>query len=475
MASFDPFSSALELAGLIAKKKVSPVEVVDEYLRRTDKLNPALNAVTWRRDEAVRKEAKDAEQAVMKGEARGPFFGVPIAIKDLLHIEGWPITYGSRAAKDNVCWWTSNAAASFRAAGFLFLHRTNTPEFGIVSVTENQLYGATRNPWNPERTPGGSSGGSAAAVAAGMVPIAHANDGGGSIRIPASCAGLVGLKPSRGRVSSGPLVSDVMHGGAVEGCVSRTVADTAAVLDTISAFDPTAWYNAPAPSRPFANEVGTKPGQLRIAFTTTAPTGVPVEPSCVEAVQRTAAILAELGHEVFEGAPNWPDVNAMLPGFITVWNTGVAYYDVADWNQVEPLTRAMRDQAAATDSLKYVRSLAEMQVFSRQIVQSWGRDFDLLLTPTCAIEPPKVGWVYETTSDDPMEPLFRAGVMAPFTLYFNLTGQPAISLPLHTAPSGLPIGIQLVGKPWGEAELIRIASQLEQAAPWRDRKPSMAA
>jgi amidase len=475
MPGFDLFSSALEIAGLIAKKAVSPVEVVDAYLAKTDQLNPTLNAVTWRRDEALRQEAKAAEQAVMKGEARGAFFGVPIAIKDLLHVEGWPITYGSRAAKDNVCWWTSNCAASFRAAGFLFLYRTNTPEFGIVSVTENELWGATRNPWNPERTPGGSSGGSAAAVAAGMAPIGHANDGGGSIRIPASCTGLVGLKPSRGRVSAGPLVSDVMHGGAVEGCVTRTVADTAAVLDAISGFDATAWYNAPAPARPFANEVGAKPGRLRIAFTTTAPTGVPVDPACVEAVTRTAALLADLGHDVFEGAPNWPDVNAMLPGFITVWNTGVAYWDIADWNLVEPLTRAMRDQAAATDSLKYVRSLAEIQVFSRQIVQSWGRDFDLLLTPTVAIEPPKIGYVYETETDDPTEPLFRAGNMAPFTLYFNVTGQPAISLPIHQSPAGLPVGIQLVGKPWGEADLIRIASQLEQAAPWRARRPSVAA
>lgn len=474
MPGIDLFSSALELAGLIAKKSVSPVEVVDAYLAKTDELNPRLNAVTWRRDDEVRKEAKAAEQAIMKGEARGAFFGVPMAIKDLLHVEGWPITYGSRAAKDNVCWWTSTVAASFRAAGFLFLHRTNTPEFGIVSVTENQLWGATRNPWDPERTPGGSSGGSAASVAAGMAPIAHANDGGGSIRIPASCTGLVGLKPSRGRVSSGPLVSDVMHGGAVEGCVSRTVADTAAVLDAISAPDPTAWYNAPAPARPFANEVGAKTGRLRIAFTTTAPTGVPVEASCVEAVRRTAALLADLGHDVFEGAPDWPDVNAMLPGFITVWNTGIAYWDVSDWSQVEPLTRAMRDQAAATDSLKYVRSLAEMQVFSRQIVQSWGRDFDLLLTPTVAIEPPKIGYVYETETDDPMEPLFRAGAMAPFTLYFNLTGQPAISLPLHWSPAGLPVGVQIVGKPWGEAELIRVGSQLEEAAPWRSRKPALA-
>ncbi len=475
MQDFDPFSSALELADLIAAKELSPVEVVDAYLARTDKLNPALNAVTWRRDEAVRREAREAERAVMNGEAKGRFFGVPMAIKDLFHIEGWPITYGSKAMADNVCWWTSNVAAAFRAAGFLFLHRTNTPEFGIVSVTENDLFGATGNPWNPGHTPGGSSGGSASAVAAGMAPIAHASDGGGSIRIPASCTGLVGLKPSRGRVSSGPLVSDVMHGGAVEGCVTRTMADTAAVLDAISGPDATAWYNAPAPARPFAHEVGANPGQLRIAYTTQAPTGAPCDPACIEAVEKTAALLQELGHEVFEGAPNWPLVDEMLPGFTTVWNTNLAYYDVKDWNLVEPLTRAMREQALATDSLKYMRALAEMQVFSRQIMQSWGRDFDILLTPTVAIEPPKIGYVFDVQGDDPMEPLFRAGNLAPFTLFFNLTGQPALSLPLHWSESGLPIGVQLVGMPWGEAELIRVGSQLEAASPWRHRKPPLAA
>jgi len=195
----------------------------------------------------------------------------------------------------------------------------------------------------------------------------------------------------------------------------------------------------------------------------------------VEAVEKTAALLADLGHEVFEGAPTWPAVDVILPSFITVWNTNLAYYDVKDWSKVEPLTRAMYEQASATDSLKYMRALAELQVFSRQIVQSWGRDYDILLTPTVAIEPPKIGYVFDVQGDDPMEPLFRAGNMAPFTLLFNLTGQPGLSLPIHWSKSGLPIGVQLVGMPWGEAELIRVGSQLEEAAPWRNRRPPLAA
>jgi amidase len=256
----NPFASALDLARSIREKELSPLEIVDFYLARIDALNPQLNAVTWRRDDALRAEAKAAEAALMRGEARGPFFGVPIAIKDLTFVEGWPITFGSRSAEHNVTSFTATVVQRYIEAGFLLECRTNSPEFGIMPVAENRLWGATRNPWDLARTPGGSSGGSAAAVAAGMAPIAHANDGGGSIRIPAACCGLVGLKPSRGRVSSGPLVSDVMHGGAVEGCVSHTVADTAAVLDVLSAPDPSAWYNAPAPERPFAQEVGAKPG-----------------------------------------------------------------------------------------------------------------------------------------------------------------------------------------------------------------------
>ncbi len=467
----DAFCSALELADAIRNKKISPVEVVDSYLDRIDRLNVDLNAVTWRRDDEVRKEAREAEAALMRGEARGPFFGVPVPIKDLTDVAGWPITFGSRAALDRVATVTAAVVAALERAGCLLLCRTNTPEFGILPVTENQAYGATRNPWDLSRTPGGSSGGAAACVAAGLAPMAHGNDGGGSIRIPASCCGLVGLKPSRGRVSWGPLVCDVMHGGAVEGVLTRTVADTAAVLDVISQPDPLAWYNAPAPERPFREEVGASPGRLRIAFTTEAPTGVPVAPECIEAVKRTAALLEDLGHDVFEGKPDWPEAGEILPAFLAVWNTGLAYWDVSDWDRVEPLSAAMREQAMATDSISYVQALARLQMMSRRIVASWGRDFDVLVTPTIAIVPPEIGMLYEGAEDDPLLPIMKAGDMAAFTPLFNVTGQPGISLPLHWTDAGVPVGVQFVGGPWAEAELIRLASQLEEAVPWRERRP----
>ncbi len=469
--------SALELAAAIKAKQVSPLEAVDFYLERTDALNDKLNAVTWRRDDDVRAEAKAAGETLAgSGDPTqlGTFFGVPMAIKDLTFVEGWPMSFGSKALLDNVTAFDATFIRDLRDAGFLFHARTNTPEFGVVCVTENDAWGATGNPWDTTRTPGGSSGGSGSALAAGLAPIAHASDGGGSIRIPASCCGLVGLKPSRGRVSDGPLVSDVMQGGAVNGCLSHTIADTAAVLDLISGDDPTAWYNAPTPERPFSQEVGAPPGRLRIAYQTTAPTGAPVDPACVDAVERTAAVLSDLGHDVFEGGPPWPsqdEVREHISGlFITVWNTSMAYWGVQDWSKVEPLSAAMREAAMNTNSLDYVQAVVGMQIFTRHLVEAWGRDFDVYLTPTIAIEPPKIGALYEDVKD-PTDPLMRSADMAAFTPLFNVTGQPAISLPLHWSERGLPIGIQLVGKPWGEAELIRLSSQLEQAMPWRDRRP----
>lgn len=336
----DPFLSALDLAAAIPAKRLSPVEVVDAYLARIDRIDPELNAVTWRRDDVVRAEARAAEQALMRGEASGPFFGVPLPVKDLTFVTGWPITFGSKAGLNHVAGFTSTVIQRYIDAGFLLLCRTNTPEFGIMCVTENHAWGATRNPWDVRRTPGGSSGGAAAAVAAGLAPVAHASDGGGSIRIPASCCGLVGLKPSRGRVSSGPFVSDVMNGGAVEGCVSRTVADTAAIYDVLGETDHHAWYNAPRFERSLREEVGRPPGRLRIAWTTTPPTGGRVDPACRDAVARAARLLEDLGHDVFEGAPSWPDPTDAIDTFLTLWNTNIAYWPIDDWDAVEPLSAA---------------------------------------------------------------------------------------------------------------------------------------
>jgi amidase len=472
----DHYLSALEIAALIKNKELSPLEVVDSYLERTDRLNPKLNAIVWRRDEELRAEAKIAGDRIGKGEDLGPFGGVPIPIKDLVDVAGWPTTFGSRAARDRVATVTSSMVESFKGAGFLLMNRTNTPEFGSVAVTENSLFGATRNPWSLDHTPGGSSGGSAAAVAAGLAPIGHANDGGGSIRIPASCCGLVGLKPSRGRISSGPLISDVMHGGAVEGVVARTVADTAAVLDCTSAPDPGAWYNAPRPERSYLAELAREPGRLRIGFTTKSPMGAPVDGECAEAVLRTAKLLEDLGHEVFEAEPDWPPAEFIEPAFLQVWCTSCAYWDVSDWELVEPHNRALREQALSQNSVDYVQTLLMLQIFTRQITACWGRDFDYLLTPTLAQLPPAIGAMFDPAGpggDDPLAPLHRCAELTPFTPLFNITGQPAVSLPLAWSESGLPIGVQIVGGPWEEAGLIRLAAQLEAAVPWRSRRPSL--
>ncbi len=469
----DPFCSALELAAGIRSGKLDPVEVLDAYLTRVDALDAKLNAVVWRDDERARADAVRAREAVRRGDPLGPLHGVPVPIKDLTDVEGWPTTYGSRAGKEHVSTHTQHIAQALRDAGAVLAYRTNTPEFGTMPVTENDLFGATRNPWNTGYTPGGSSGGAAAAVAAGLAPIAHANDGGGSIRIPASCCGLVGLKPSRGRISSGPLVCDVMHGGVVEGAVTRTVADTAAVLDIAATFDPGAWYNAPAPDRPFAEEVGAAAGRLRIAFTTVSPMGGPVSAECVEAVAKTARLLEAAGHDVFEGAPEWPDPSEIMPSFLVVWNTGSVAFETGDMTRIEPINAALRAQAAQMDSLAYVRGLFHLQILSRRLVASWGRDFDLLLTPTLASEPVQVGELWQGSELDPSLPILNAGTFTPFTPLFNVSGQPAVSLPMHWSAAGLPVGVQLVGKPWGEAELLRVAAQLERAAPWRERRPAV--
>jgi amidase len=244
------------------------------------------------------------------------------------------------------------------------------------------------------------------------------------------------------------------------------------MLDAISQFDPTAWYNAPKPERPYVEELGIAPGKLRIAYTTTSPLGNEIAPHIVAQVEKTAALLQDLGHEVFEGAPQWPEPEQVLEGFMTVWNTGTALWEIGDESQIEPLTKAMREKAAQVNSLDYARAIAELQVYSRQVVQSWGRDFDVLLTPTLGMDPLPVGALFETETDDPTEPLTRGASMVPFTPLINVTGQPAISLPVAWTDSGLPCGMHFVGAPWAEATLIRLASQLEQAAPWKDRRPS---
>ena len=296
MASLGPASTALDLAAGLRSRELSAVELLDACLAAVDARNDELNAVIWRNDEDARAAAAEADRRLAAGED-APFLGVPLPIKDLTAVAGWPVTYGSRGGPSAPSEESELVVDALVRAGFVLCGRTNTPEFGVITATENSRYGISRNPWDPSRTPGGSSGGAAASVAGGMFPIAHANDGGGSIRIPASYCGLVGLKPSRGRV---PRLSQGWLGAVVEGVVARSVADSAAVLDLISGPDPLAWYNAPAPTRPFAQETASLPAHLRVGLMAQAPLGIPTDPACIAGARATAALLEELGHSVEE-------------------------------------------------------------------------------------------------------------------------------------------------------------------------------
>ena len=466
------FRSARALAASIRAKEISPLEVLEASLARVDEVNDRLNAVIWRNDDEALTWAREVTAALAKpGRPElPPFYGVPIPVKDLTPVAGWPVTYGSWAAPGAVSGESEMVVDAFRRAGFVLTGRTNTPEFGPITVAENDRYGITRNPWNLHRTPGGSSGGAGAATAAGMFSVAHANDGGGSIRIPASCCGLVGLKVSRGRV---PALVTVWEGGAVEGVVTRDVADTAAILDVICGPDQGQWYNAPPPARPFLDEVGADPGRLRVGLASEAPFGLPVDPACVTAAQQAAAALEGLGHHVEQVSLDVPD--EFLPAFLNVVNSGLADYEDIDWDRVEPHIRANRQAAMAIDSLTYVRSVHQMQRATRQMSSRWGRDFDLLVTPTMAIEPPGAGEVLAAVHEGAGTgaPALQVFQMAVFTSGFNMSGQPAISLPTNITPDGTPIGVQVVGGPWGEALLLRVAAQLEAALPWAERRPTI--
>ena len=465
----DPFTSALDLATLIRSGELSPVEALDASLERMDRLNPVLNAVVWRDDDEARADAEEVGRRLAAGEAIGPFAGVPTLVKDLTKAKGEPTTFGSFGAPDGASEEDELVVAAMRRAGFVLCGRTNTPEFGPLPVTENSRYGITRNPWDPARSPGGSSGGSAAAVASGMVTVAHGNDGGGSIRIPASCCGLVGLKPSRWRV---PSMTPGWLGMSVEGALCRSVGDAAAVLDCLSVPDPHVWEQAPRPARPYATEVGADPGRLRIALLTTSVLGVEVEGPCRAAVEDAGRLLEELGHHVepLEEDPLDPGVIGPL---LNIINTSYAAYEGIDWDRVEPHNKAWRAAGLEVDAVTFVASLNALRRLTPRIVEHWGRDFDVLVTPTLAIEPPMAGEVLAEAHAQPGTPPLSALVMVAFTAAYNLTGQPAVSLPLSQGPSGIPLGTQLVGGPWEEATLIRLASQLEAVASWTGRRPRM--
>src|SRR6202035_3157433 len=470
MAPLGPSTPALELANGLRRRELSAVELLSACLAAVDERTPELNAVIWRNDEDALAAAEEADRRLADGED-APFLGVPLPIKDLTPVAGWPVSFGSRGGPPGVSEESELVVDALVRAGFVLCGRTNTPEFGVITVAENSRYGITRNPWDTDRSPGGSSGGAAAAVAGEMVPIAHANDGGGSIRIPASYCGLVGLKPSRGRV---PRLAQSWLGAVVEGVVARTVPDSAAVLDAIAGFDPLSWYGAPAPARPFAQETDTPPGRLRIGLMAEAPLGMPTDESWVAAARPTAAALEELGHDIEE--VEVPTISEeMTPPFIALTYGGLAEYEGVDWSAVEPHIAHQRRASHELGADEYVVAARTLELLSRREVARWGRDFDVLLTPTSAILPPQAGAILEAQHAAPDQPVLDVVASVAFTAFGNVTGLPAVSLPLHWTDADLPVGVQLTAGPWQAATLIALAAQLEQARPWADRRPSATA
>jgi amidase len=353
-----------------------------------------------------------------------------------------------------------------KRAGFVILGKTNTPELGTLGVTESELNGVCRNPWDIARTPGGSSGGAAAAVAAGLTPIAHGSDGGGSIRVPASCCGLVGLKPSRGRVSSAPWPAG-MFGLSTHGPIGRTIRDVAALLDVMSGYELGDEYVAAAPERPFADEARQSPARLRVGVAVDPPVDVPVAEECTAAVQSTADVLSDLGHDVVETAPPW-NGEELSRNFVRVWRHGPATSGI-DAEQLEPHNRALVDDAVKTSGPELAASLQYLRGEARRFLPLWG-EIDVLMTPTLALSPVPTGWVFEGSDDDPRAVIARHRFFMPFTQIFNVTGQPALSLPMHRS-GDVPIGVQFAARPFEEATLVRLGAQLEAARPWADRRP----
>jgi len=467
------FRPAGDLAALVRGGEVSARELVEVSLERIEALQPDLNAFVHVDAEGALATA----DAVEAGDER-PFAGVPIAVKDTAAVAGMPYTLGSDAFGDFVPGHDAFVVRRLREAGFVIVGKTNLPEFGILPVTEPRRFGPTRNPWDTERTPGGSSGGAAAAVAAGMVPLAHGSDGGGSIRIPAACCGLVGLKPSRGRISRGPDQGDDFL--VQDGVLTHTVAETAALLDVLAGYEPGDATWAPPPAEPFAAAAAREPGRLRIGWTTTAAIDAPLDPLCERAVSDAAELLASLGHEVEEIQAPWAG-QSLLEVFTLVFGTPIAmglFFGTQVSGRepaeelVEPLSWTIWKGVRERNALDYLLARTQLGAFSRSIVALWS-DHDVVMTPALAQRPVRIGEI-DASSAEPWEDFRRSGQFTPYTAIFNVTGQPAISLPLFRGEDGLPLAVQLAGKPAGEGELLALAAQLEAARPWAERRPEQA-
>jgi amidase len=458
----------LALAELVAKKEVTEKELADAALRAAERVNPQLNAVL--------------QTFAPQAHGSGPFAGVPFLIKELvLHAKGVRCDAGSRLAQGFVPSEDTELMARFRRAGLALVGTTQTPEFGYNPTTETKLFGPVHNPWDTTRSAGGSSGGSGAAVAAGIVPLAHANDGGGSIRIPASCNGLVGLKPSRDRIPTGPDYADPLCGLAVEFVVTRSVRDAAALLDVVAGADIGAPSQPPQPARPYRQEVGAKPGRLRIAWTDRPASGAKIEPECEKAVRDTARLLESLGHTVVEDAPRF-DWDAFLANVHVLW-TAFTVLSVdgparalgrkPGPDNLEAVTLACYEDGRRYSANDLLVAMDHQNVVSRQVGRFF-EQYDVLVTPTIAALPAKLGELDQDRKGmTAMEWTKQVFAYCPFTPLFNTTGQPAMSLPLHSSASGVPVGVQIAARFADEATLFRLAAQLEEAKPWAGKRPKV--
>jgi amidase len=468
------FRPVHELAGQVRSGALSARELVQASLDRIAELNPTINAfVDVFADEAL------AEAEQIGPDDPRPFAGVPIAIKNNRAVAGKRLTFASNFVGDFVAPYDHNVVARLKRAGFVIVGTTTLPEWGIMPTTETARFGPTRNPWDQSRTPGGSSGGSGAAVAAGMVPIAHANDGGGSTRIPAACNGLVGLKPQRGRISLAPEVGHMLL--VQDGVLTRTVRETAELLDLLAGHElgDVAW--APEPTEPFATAAAREPGKLRIAMSALSP--VPeaqVDPVCVQAMQDAGALLESLGHEVVEADPPWarPELSAVFTAsFGPAVCTQIKLAEMiagreATADDMEPLSWALYELCKNINSIDALLAELQLHGVARELT-TWIAQYDVLLTPALAEAPVTLGTLDPLNADDPMGGFTRSASFTPFTPPLNISGSPAISLPLYQREDGLPLGVQLIGQPAGEGALLALAAQLEAAHPWAERRPTL--
>jgi amidase len=480
MAKLDELAllDATAQAELVRRREVKPIELVDAAIERIERLNPAINAV-------VTPMYEQARTLAMSELPDGPFAGVPFLLKDIgAPYAGVRMTEGSAFLSDFVPDYDSELVTRLKRAGLIIVGKTNLPEFGLGVTTEPRLFGPSRNPWDTTRTTGGSSGGSAAAVAAGLVPMAHGTDGGGSVRIPSSCCGVFGLKTTRGRNPLGPEHGDILSGLVGQHALTRSVRDSAALLDATSGpmlGDP---YWAPPPLRPFLQEVGADPGRLRIAFTTATtatPTGVAVHADCVSAVHEAARLCVDLGHEVEEVAPPVPG-EPMLLALGTLWGAGCVW-TIDRWafllnraptpDQFETNTWLLYELGLQYSASAYLGAVDAVQRMARD-VSGFLVSYDVWLTPTLS-EPPVPLGTFDSTPENPWQGRIREGDFTPFTTICNLTGLPAMSVPLFWNADGLPVGTQFIGRFGDEATLFRLAAQLEVARPWADRRPPVSA